>query len=98
VDFHQVFTGLVPSGAVKLKWKVPASINRSAIDVYRVMRSLTADINSATQIGLTSRTTFTDLEAGTRPSNFYWIIPVCTAGFGGIADVVCGYPQGPVIS
>jgi hypothetical protein len=46
---------------------------------------------------VSTKTTFADLEAGNRPANFYWVIPVTVAGNGGIADVVVGYPQGPVI-
>jgi len=95
--FHQFISRLVPSGAVKLNWALPAGAPSRSVAVYRVMRSLTADINAAEQIGLTTKTTFTDLEAGTRPSNFYWIIPVSVAGNGGVADVVQGYPQGPVV-
>jgi hypothetical protein len=98
LNFRQFISRVVPSGAVRLKWSPPAEAPKGSISVYRIMNSLTADINTATQMELTRKTTFTDLDAGTRPSNFYWIIPVCTAGNGGIADVVQGYPQGPVVS
>jgi hypothetical protein len=94
---RQIISILVPSGAVKLRWKRPANAPRGSVSAYRVLHSLTADINAAEEIGFVTRTTFTDLSAGSRPSNFYWVIPVCTAGDGGVADVVVGYPVGPVV-
>ena len=49
------------------------------------------------EIAIVTKTSFMDLYAADRASNFYWIIPVGTAGRGKISDVAVGYPTGPVV-
>jgi hypothetical protein len=97
-DFHQFISRDIPSGAVKLKWKRPLATNPGSVFSYKILRSLTADVNAAVFAGISTKTTFTDFTAATRPSNFYWVIAVGAEGDGVVSDVVQGYPIGPVLT
>ena len=97
-NFRQFIGRTVPSGAVKLSWKRGLATNAGNAKSYKILRSLTADVNASEMVAVVTKTSWTDETAADRPTNFYWVIAVGTAGDGVISDVVQGYPTGPVVS
>ena len=74
------------AGTIKLKWEKPLETANVVVSFYRVMRSATSSYADAKQVDVVTRTAYVDVNPGAG-ANYYWVIPVHTAGDGVVSDV-----------
>jgi hypothetical protein len=86
-NLRQMIQRDIVQGTLKLRWNKPLNAVNIRINGYRVMRGLTADFNAATQIAITSKTSYIDENPGDG-YKFYWIIPFNAYG-DGVKSNVC---------
>ncbi len=88
--FHQFVSRKLNKNEVKLKWAKPLNVVISGnVKEYKVLRSNSTDFTTAVEVGIVTKTTFTDTNTSALAAKWtYWVIAYNTNGPGVVSDPV----------
>ncbi len=82
-NFRRVFDDTVTLYTPKFRWNKPLGLTSPGnVKMYGIYRSPANAFASATRIGTSTKTTFTDTTAGFNAAFYYWIVGINTEGNG----------------
>ena len=89
-NLHLSMSRKLNPNQVKLLWKKPLNVLTAGnVKSYRVLRNTSADITTATEVAITTRRSFIDVNTGSASVEWtYWVVPYNTNGAGAISDAI----------
>ena len=91
-NLRQFISRDVAQGTIKLKWEKPLGASNVVVNGYTVLRSATSAFDKAVEVGMVTKTSFIDTQPGAG-LNYYWVIPLHTAGEGVISDICVAFAR-----
>jgi hypothetical protein len=89
-NLHEFISRKLNKNQVKLRWKRPLNItSRSNVKEYKILRSNDTDITHAVEVGISTRTTFTDVNNSHVPMRWtFWVVAYNSRGAGVLSDPI----------